>query len=113
MKKTDLIDGFHIVKFKEYPNDLWTSIETTKDGRIFIDKNGEWMSFDNFDNDLNDKEKDDGFGMDFSITHVGVLKHGTLIEKHVEWIWKREEETKELTVKEVSELLGYTVKIVE
>lgn len=76
-------------------------------------KTGGYLKLNNYNDDLKDKDRDKKFDIMKVCSHsyVGDNIKEHIIDKEDYWTWEREE-PKEMTVDEISEKLGYKVKVV-
>lgn len=108
--KADLIPGKHIVILK---GGACCHVGCTNDDKIYLMTDVETWGFDYFTHDLLHKNNDK-----FSIAKVYELKelksfYGSFDKNNLILVWEREQEVKELSVEQISKLLGYKVKVVE
>ena len=107
MKKSDLISGKHVV---EYANGDIGVVLDSQEGLLIVEKNT-WVDVGCFNDDLtNAAESHLTIARIYEIPCM--CSFDELFDpENLECIWTRE--TKEMTVAEISEALGYEVKVVK
>lgn len=119
MTKSELKTGMVVTmrsgkKYRVYRNVAtnWTDYNSKEDG-VFVRNSQSWDKFEYYNNDLTSKMNKNG-----DIMKVELVRHPYDFIKDVmdvdiiETLWERKE-AKEMTVAEISKLLGYEVKIVK
>lgn len=115
MKKSDLRsgdivlgrDGTKYIVLKD------TKLYDAKKDLIVSLTSGGYLLLSYYDENLKDKDGDDKFDIIkvCSQRYVGENIRDHILNNREQWTWEREEE-KEMTVDEISEKLGYKVKVV-
>lgn len=113
MKKQDLKNGMvvQIRDGRKYILLKEVNLYPSYDDALFSLENGCFIRLDSLDNDLKDR---DGVTK-YDIVKIFISEYiGDMVKKnpirHLNLIWEREE-TKEVTMEELEEILGYPIKI--
>lgn len=112
MKKSDLKTGM-VVEIRNGEKYLVMLNPDCKDKELINFKGG-YMPLSNYNNELMLKKFNKGFDI-VKVYSVGSSIYWLLSDKErmeFKLIWKREEETKEMTVEQIEKELGYKIKIV-
>lgn len=106
MNKYDLVVGKHYAEFRNGKVGILAYNEFGSP--CFLGLNGKYISLDNLNTDLTHKRAEK-----FDVVKIGVMgsHRNTNMFDFVQWIWERDEAV-ELTVAEISALIGKTVKVV-
>lgn len=108
--KADLIPGKHIVLLK---NGNCCHVGITNKDKVYFMTDTWKCGIDNYTYNLLLQDADE-----FSVDKVYKLKkgksfYGSFDKNSLVLVWEREQEVKELSIEQISKLLGYKVKVVE
>lgn len=122
MKKSDLKTGYLVVtrdghEYVVYLNVLTNYQRDKKPEDIIVYNQGDsrrWNGLDTYNEDLTYKGKENKNDIMevYMLYHPFTLQDMTYCEQMRKLLWQREE-PKELTIKEIEEILGYSIKIIK